>query len=135
MTLCWREVPKERPSFSILRAKFDSLISTQQDYMPYIDLEIDAVKPYYLNIPTDADKSSSSEPNEVDDLHKEGGYESIRPLLDSAHDMPRPVSNAYVETPTGMLSVTFPTVNNSHSYESRLSLCSMEQPSSMANPV
>ena len=69
MFQCWNKTPKERPSFSILRAKFDFLITTQQDHMPYIDLNMDAFNPYYLNIPTnqDEDKPSSLETNEASD--------------------------------------------------------------------
>lgn len=109
--------------------------------MPYIDLDIDAVNPYYLNIPTnqDEDKASLLESNGASDLQKEGGYDSIRPLLESAHEMPRQISNAYVETPTGLLTVTFPTMNDSYSFESGtdMSLSSIEQPasSSLVDPV
>ena len=46
MLECWHETPKKRPSFTQLRAKFDSLLATQQGNA-YIDLQTDECKDYY----------------------------------------------------------------------------------------
>lgn len=112
--------------------------------MPYIDLEIDSLKPSYLNVPTDheEDKANSGETNGVGDLPREVdtlGYDYMRPLFDNTHEMlPRPVSNAYVETPTGPYAAMFPTMTETSSID--LSLASIDQPasqasSSLADPV
>ena len=57
MLQCWSEEPKERPSFSKLRTKFDSLISAQNsDAASYIDLlNIDLEQAYYNWLPTGDD--------------------------------------------------------------------------------
>lgn len=47
MLECWAEAPKKRPTFTQLRAKFDSLLTAQQCSNPYIDLRTDEHKDYY----------------------------------------------------------------------------------------
>ena len=54
MDQCWLVNPKDRPTFCELRASFDTLISSQKDHMPYIDLEIDSHKPYYNQTHSDS---------------------------------------------------------------------------------
>ena len=46
MLECWHETPGKRPSFTQLRAKFDSLLGAQQGNA-YIDLQTDECKDYY----------------------------------------------------------------------------------------
>lgn len=46
MLECWNENPKERPTFTELRAKFDGLISVENE-APYIELSVDFRQPYY----------------------------------------------------------------------------------------
>lgn len=55
MQQCWSAEPKERPNFSELRAKFDSLILAEKsDAESYIDLlKIDLRQPYYNIFPVD----------------------------------------------------------------------------------
>ena len=135
MQQCWVESPKQRPTFSKLRAKFDSLISTQKDHMPYIDLEIDSLKPHYLTIPTDheEDKGHSGEANGVSDFPREVdtlGYDYMRPLFDNSHETMQRSNNAYVETPTGPYAAMFPDSLNS---SIDLSLASIDQPASQAS--
>ena len=45
--MCWNEDPKTRPSFSELRARFDSMLLAERKDA-YIDLRINSDKPYYL---------------------------------------------------------------------------------------
>lgn len=105
MLECWMVDPHNRPTFTSLRAKFDSLISSQQGHVPYIDLDIDSCKPYYAVVDNsdDEEKRASSESSEVSAESSSlprvmDGYEVIRP--NTADDLPRPVSNTYVDTPT-----------------------------------
>ena len=54
MLQCWLDEPKERPTFSKLKAKFDSLISTHT--ASYIDLmNLDMEQAYYNTLPTNND--------------------------------------------------------------------------------
>ena len=116
MDQCWSVNPKDRPTFSELRASFDTLISAQKDHMPYIDLEIDSHKPYYNHLCTDssdddeektlvsgANLGSSDEPTtlpiEIDAL----GY-SLAMRLENTSNIPEPVTNTYVDTPTFSVS-------------------------------
>ena len=46
MLECWHETPRKRPSFTQLRAKFDSLLAAQH-CNAYIDLQTDECKDYY----------------------------------------------------------------------------------------
>ena len=46
MLECWQEEPGKRPTFSKLRARFDSMLLAEKKET-YIDLQIDASKPYY----------------------------------------------------------------------------------------
>ena len=46
MLECWQEDPGKRPSFSRLRGRFDSMLLAEKKDT-YIDLQIDASKPYY----------------------------------------------------------------------------------------
>ena len=50
MLECWLADPHSRPTFMLLRAKFDNLISSQQDHTLYIDLNIDSCKLYYTSL-------------------------------------------------------------------------------------
>ena len=98
--------PHSRPTFSSLRAKFDNLISSQQGHVPYIDLDIDSCKPYYATLDNEFDdeqKRASSESSEVSTESSSlprvmDGYDMIR--SNTTDELPRPVSNAYVDTPT-----------------------------------
>lgn len=108
---CWSTDPYSRLTFTALRAKFDSLISAQQDHSPYIDLDIDYCKPYYSSI-DDLDieeKQGSCNTSVVstEDLPLEmnGRYDIIRPMMfENADTMGRPVENPYVDTPTKLNS-------------------------------
>ena len=53
MLECWNEEPRKRPSFSQLRAKFDTLL-LNEGKDPYIVLQIDTEKPYYKMEPSDS---------------------------------------------------------------------------------
>lgn len=46
MLECWQEEPGKRPTFSKLRARFDNMLLAEKKET-YIDLQIDASKPYY----------------------------------------------------------------------------------------
>ena len=46
MLECWEEDPTKRPTFSQLRARFDTMLLAEKKDT-YIDLQIDASKPYY----------------------------------------------------------------------------------------
>lgn len=46
MLECWQEEPGKRPTFSKLRTRFDSMLLAEKKET-YIDLQIDASKPYY----------------------------------------------------------------------------------------
>ena len=46
MLMCWNEEPQGRPTFTELRAKFDTMLLAEKKN-PYIDLRIDNDKPYY----------------------------------------------------------------------------------------
>ena len=46
MLECWHEEPSKRPSFAELRSRFDSMLMAEKTDT-YIDLQIDASKPYY----------------------------------------------------------------------------------------
>jgi serine/threonine protein kinase len=46
MLECWQEDPGKRPTFTGLRARFDSMLLAEKKDT-YIDLQIDASKPYY----------------------------------------------------------------------------------------
>ena len=62
MLECWQEEPGKRPTFSKLRARFDSMLLAEKKDT-YIDLQIDASKPYY-----NPDLSSDSHPMKQDSL-------------------------------------------------------------------
>lgn len=96
MLQCWSDEPKERPTFSKLRSKFDSLISAQNsDAASYIDLmNIDLEQAYYNILPTDDDdeffvlmdpydhlKTGEDEEKSFDDMAEEDNEK--KPL----HDM------------------------------------------------
>lgn len=51
MLECWQEEPGKRPSFTKLRARFDTMLMAEKNDT-YIDLQIDASKPYYNPDPT-----------------------------------------------------------------------------------
>lgn len=111
MCQCWSVNPKDRPTFSELRANFDTLISAQKDHMPYIDLEIDTCKPYYNHLYSDSSDDDEEKalvaganlgnadqptlPIEIDSL----GYK-LAMRLENTSNIPEPVMNAYVDTPT-----------------------------------
>ena len=46
MLECWQEEPGKRPTFSKLRTSFDNMLMAEKKD-PYIDLQVDASKPYY----------------------------------------------------------------------------------------
>ena len=112
--------PGDRPTFSLLRAKFDSLISAQKDHIPYIDLDIDCCKPYYnqlLNSDDDSEENRSSKESELStessslalDIDNSAGA-FMRPI--SSEDLLRPISNTYVDSPTKVnLAFDVPSVN------------------------
>lgn len=111
MLECWMVDPHDRPTFTSLRAKFDNLISAQQDHVPYIDLDIDSCKPYYTNLLSSDDEEEKRSSFEASEVSTESSslphdIESTRcdlklPMIENVNDdLPRPVSNAYVDTPT-----------------------------------
>ena len=67
MLECWQEDPAKRPTFSKLRDRFDAMLLAEKKD-PYIDLQIDASKPYYNpELATDADV------NQLDTFLQVGG--------------------------------------------------------------
>jgi proto-oncogene tyrosine-protein kinase Ret len=67
MLECWQEDPGKRPTFTGLRARFDSMLLAEKKDT-YIDLQIDATKPYYNpELATDVDV------NPMDNLLHVGG--------------------------------------------------------------
>ena len=111
MLECWKEDPASRLTFTALRAKFDGLISAQQDHTPYIDLDIDDCKPYYITIDSDSvgkqlgsDACSITSTDSISPLPRDISnvrYDIIRPMLDATNEgLPRPIENPYVDTPT-----------------------------------
>ena len=63
MLECWQEDPGKRPSFSKLRGRFDSMLLAEKKDT-YIDLQIDASKPYY-NPDLDSDSEVLENPLNV----------------------------------------------------------------------
>ena len=123
---CWNSDPSVRPTFTSLRAKFDSLISAQKDHNPYIDLEIDSQKPYYNPL------LAADDEDDGNDTSSGISTESSTDPLDSCNvmrtrfgnisceDLPRPVSNPYVDSPTNhvrSLSMAFAEADSSGRYE------------------
>ena len=106
MLECWQTNPNERPTFTSLRAKFDALITAQKDHNPYIDLDIDCCKPYYnplLNTDDDSDEKDSSSgisTNSSSPPHESCSLVGPRFGNISSENLPRPVSNPYVDSPT-----------------------------------
>ena len=99
---CWRVGPKDRPTFSELRAKFDSLILAQKDSMPYIDLDIDSNHPYYdhLSVKVVEHRASLASLNHADQTNLACSISSSHALgLEDTSNIPEPVPNPYVDTP------------------------------------
>ena len=115
MGQCWMVCPKDRPTFSELRTKFDSLISAQKDHMPYIDLDIDSHSPYYAHLASNscgddngslANLSNTDQPSSAREI---GSIASSIPMgLEDTSKIPGPVSNPYVDTPTVFASCNGP---------------------------
>ena len=64
MLECWKGKPKERPKFSVLRKRFDSLLSAQQKNL-YIDLQTDESKEIYTDIGEENSFHNSENPSPV----------------------------------------------------------------------
>ena len=79
MLQCWLEEPSKRPTFAQLRARFDSMLLAEKKDT-YIDLQIDASKPYYQ-----AEWSDSKETDEKPS--KWGSQDSIKSLLNASSEM------------------------------------------------
>ena len=108
MHQCWRVGPKDRPTFSELRAKFDSLILAQKDSMPYIDLDIDSNHPYYDHLSVKgiehraaplASLSHGDQTNLACSIAS-----SLAMGLEDTSYIPEPVPNPYVDTPAVSVS-------------------------------
>ena len=85
MLKCWQEDPSKRPTFSQLRAQFDSML-LEEKKETYIDLQIDASKPYYK---VEASELKESDPfYEVSKGKKWGSHISIRSSTENAEKSP-----------------------------------------------
>ncbi len=120
---CWSSNPNDRPTFTALRAKFDNLITAQKDHNPYIDLEIDCHKPYYnpLLIATDDEEEENDSTSGISTESSSiphGPCTVMRTRFGniSCEDLPRPISNPYVDAPTNhvrSLSMAFAETSDS----------------------
>ena len=63
MLQCWKNVPKERPSFTALRETFEALLSESEGYIDFDEIREDSI--YYM-IP-----SFNSQNNEEYSISKE----------------------------------------------------------------
>ena len=79
MLQCWLEDPSKRPTFAQLRARFDSMLLAEKKDT-YIDLQIDASKPYYQ-----AERLDSKETDEKPS--KWGSQDSIKSLLKTSSEI------------------------------------------------
>ena len=77
MLECWLESARKRPTFTQLRAKFDSLLTAQQCCNPYIDLRTDEHKDYYKVESMDEDIKMSGKKEEIEENEEEEEEESM----------------------------------------------------------
>ncbi len=119
---CWDSNPNERPTFTSLRAKFDALITAQKDHNPYIDLEIDGQKSYYNPLlATDGEDNSSSGISTESSSIQHDTCNAMRTRIGniSCEELPRPISNPYVDSPTNhvrSLSMAFAEASDSNTH-------------------
>ena len=93
MLECWNEETKKRPSFTQLRAKFDAMLLAERKDA-YIDLQIDADKPYYKSVPDD-----SQEFLRVSPMHKRKSKLSVDEQTEEFERSPNHKSNSIPGSP------------------------------------
>ena len=106
MDQCWMVSPKDRPTFSELRTKFDTLILAQNDHMLKIDLEIDSHNSYQDHLSSrssENDNGSFAHFSNTDQstLAKEIGSigSSLAMGLEDTSSIHEHIPNPYVDTP------------------------------------
>ena len=112
---CWLENPNDRPTFADLRSQFDALLTKDN---PYIQFEnINAHMPYYnshlthrnsdddgtLGLSTSDFEFSSSSSVTMNGATA-SGYDYVKPVVVMQEQPEDPHSNPYVETPTSCAS-------------------------------
>ena len=85
MLECWLESARKRPTFTQLRAKFDSLLTAQQCCNPYIDLRTDEHKDYYKVESMDEDLKMSGKKEEFEEENEEEEEEELINECTSLH--------------------------------------------------
>ena len=110
---CWLENPNDRPTFTDLRSQFDAMLTKDN---PYIQFEnINAHMPYYnrrmsrhdsdsdnertLGVSSSDFEFSSSSSTTMNGATA-SGYDYLKPILREEPPPEDPHSNPYVETPT-----------------------------------
>ena len=114
MQECWNDDSADRPTFTQLKAKFDTMLAEDNPYIQFDN--INTHKPYYNSLSSSSDeKMSGNESSQASGLSPSSSatlqdsgictsaYDYLKPRVPEVHledSLLHPIANPYVDTPT-----------------------------------